>query len=123
MYKNIFNYISLLFRMIRPQKLFFMAIDGIAPRAKINQQRCRRFRNAQEIQVQEENARAKGINLPKEKRFDSNCITPGTLFMSKLDEQLKYFIQYQISTNKFWQKCKVIFSGSEVLNLDALLLK
>ncbi|PBC30137.1 5'-3' exoribonuclease [Apis cerana cerana] len=113
-FKNIFRYIQVLFCMIQPQKLFFIAIDGVAPRAKINQQRSRRFKAAKDAQIQEAKARAKGINLPKEKRFDSNCITPGTLFMSKLDEQLKYFITYKISTDKLWQKCKVILSGSQV---------
>ncbi|XP_076236219.1 5'-3' exoribonuclease pacman [Calliopsis andreniformis] len=113
-FKKIFYYIEILFRMIQPQKLFFLAIDGVAPRAKINQQRSRRFRAAKDAEIQEANARAKGIELPKENRFDSNCITPGTLFMAKLDKQLKYFITYKISTDKLWQKCKVIFSGSQV---------
>ncbi|XP_076630209.1 5'-3' exoribonuclease pacman [Colletes latitarsis] len=113
-FKNIFQYIEILFNMIRPQKLFFMAIDGVAPRAKINQQRCRRFRAAKNMESQEANAKVKGINVPNEKRFDSNCITPGTLFMYKLDKQLKYFITYKISNDKLWQKCKVIFSGSQV---------
>ncbi|XP_071874436.1 5'-3' exoribonuclease pacman isoform X1 [Bombus fervidus] len=113
-FKNIFRYIEVLFRMIQPQKLFFIAVDGVAPRAKINQQRSRRFKTAKDAKIQEDKAKVKGMTLPKEKRFDSNCITPGTVFMSKLDEQLKYFITYKISTDKLWQKCKVIFSGSQV---------
>ena len=113
-FKNIFHYIEILFRMIQPQKVFFMAVDGVAPRAKINQQRGRRFRSAKEAEVLEKKAQAKGIDLPKEARFDSNCITPGTLFMAKLTKHLKYFITYKISTDKLWQKCKVVLSGSEV---------
>lgn len=113
-FKNIFHYIEVLFNMIRPQKLFFMAIDGVAPRAKINQQRGRRFRAAKDAEIQEAKAKAKGVEIPKEKRFDSNCITPGTLFMAKLGEQLKCFIEHKISMDDAWKKCKILFSGSEV---------
>ncbi|KYN27760.1 5'-3' exoribonuclease 1 [Trachymyrmex cornetzi] len=113
-FKNIFHYIEVLFNMIRPQKLFFMAIDGVAPRAKINQQRGRRFRAAKDAEVQEAKAKSKGIPIPKEKRFDSNCITPGTLFMAKLGEQLKCFVEHKVSTDDAWKKCKILFSGSEV---------
>jgi 5'-3' exoribonuclease 1 len=64
--------------MIQPKKVFFMAIDGVAPRAKMNQQRGRRFRSAKEAELNEKRAKDRGEVLPSEARFDSNCITPGT---------------------------------------------
>lgn len=44
MYRDIFHYLSYLFQIINPKKVFYLAIDGVAPRAKMNQQRCRRYR-------------------------------------------------------------------------------
>ncbi|CAG9863353.1 unnamed protein product [Phyllotreta striolata] len=112
-FQDIFHYIEVLFRLIKPQKLFFMAIDGVAPRAKMNQQRGRRFRSAADAAKAEAEAIKKGEKLPDEARFDSNCITPGTVFMARLHEQLKYFIVDKISNDPLWQNCKVILSGHE----------
>lgn len=113
MFEDIFEYLDLLFKMIKPIKLFFMAIDGVAPRAKMNQQRGRRFRSAKEAEVQEKEAKQRGETLPTEARFDSNCITPGTEFMVRLNEALKYFVKLKISTDPVWQHCEVILSGHE----------
>ena len=104
--------------MIKPRKLFFMAVDGVAPRAKMNQQRGRRFRSAKEAEVLEKKALDKGEKLPDVPRFDSNCITPGTVFMDKLQKQLQYFITNKISNDPLWQQCTVILSGHEVNTFD-----
>lgn len=114
MFIQIFNYIEHLFGKIRPQKLFFMAIDGVAPRAKMNQQRARRFRTALDAEKAKEKAIRDGVELPTEDAFDSNCITPGTEFMAKLTKHLKYFISKKVSEDADWQGVEVVLSGHEV---------
>lgn len=79
----VFAYISHLFSVIKPQKLFFLAVDGVAPRAKMNQQRSRRFRTAKEMKETVDKARAKGEDIPEGDGFDSNCITPGELNLQR----------------------------------------
>ncbi|XP_032782787.2 5'-3' exoribonuclease 1 isoform X1 [Daphnia magna] len=113
-FSDIFHYLEVLFRLIRPQKVFFMAIDGVAPRAKMNQQRGRRFRSAKEAEDKEKEAIRKGEVLPEEKRFDSNCITPGTEFMESLQQQLEFFVTNKVSTDPLWQNTQVILSGHQV---------
>ena len=81
-FTSIFAYVDHLFAKIKPKKLFFMAVDGVAPRAKMNQQRSRRFRTAKEAKEVREKAERKGEKLPDEKAFDSNCITPGVFSSS-----------------------------------------
>lgn len=90
---NVGLYIDRLFNAIQPRKLLYLAIDGVAPRAKMNQQRSRRFcsaREAQELKAAEEDVRnalmSQNRPPPPEKKpsWDHNVITPGTEFMSKL---------------------------------------
>jgi len=114
MFIAIFNYIEHLFGTIKPKKLFFMAVDGVAPRAKMNQQRARRFRTALDAENAKNKAIQQGLEMPKEDPFDSNCITPGTEFMQKLTQQLKYFVNKKISEDRDWQGVEIVLSGHEV---------
>lgn len=100
--------------MIQPKQLFFVAIDGVAPRAKMNQQRSRRFRAANAAAEQTKEAISRGETLPSEERFDSNCITPGTPFMTRLQTELEYFVTNKISHDPLWSEVHVILSGHQV---------
>lgn len=112
---GIFSYIEHLFSKIRPQKVFFLAIDGVAPRAKMNQQRSRRFRTAQEAKENVAKARQRGEDIPDSAPFDSNCITPGTVFMQKLQLQLEYFIAKKVAEDSNWRNVQVILSGHDAV--------
>ncbi|KAK9865531.1 hypothetical protein WJX84_008983 [Apatococcus fuscideae] len=111
---RIFNYLEKLFELVKPKKLMFMAIDGVAPRAKMNQQRSRRFRAAKEAAEAKLAKERKGEPVDPATAFDSNCITPGTPFMARLQAHLSFFIRKKILEDPAWQKPQVILSGHNI---------
>mmetsp|Transcript_12485 Transcript_12485/g.25378 ORF Transcript_12485/g.25378 Transcript_12485/m.25378 type:complete len:1416 (-) Transcript_12485:3255-7502(-) len=112
---SVFRYLEQLVFLIKPRKLLMLAVDGVAPRAKLNQQRSRRFRSAKERQVERKDSSKIFIagHIHSDPPFDSNCITPGTVFMAKLSEALKYFIHKKMMEDNAWASIEVILSGSE----------
>lgn len=80
----------------------------------MNQQRARRFRTAKDAADARKKAEKNNEPLPKEDLFDSNCITPGTPFMERLTQNLKYFISKKVNEDARWASVTIVFSGHEV---------
>ena len=128
MFNAVFDYVDKIIRIIKPKKLIYLAIDGCAPRAKMNQQRSRRFRAALEAQERKELSEEIKKEWKKKKlynflnnnnnkntfEFDSNCITPGTEFLYECGRAIHQYIKSRINNNELWKNLTVIFSDSSV---------
>ncbi|KAG0057611.1 5'-3' exoribonuclease 2 [Gryganskiella cystojenkinii] len=121
----IFAYIERIVNMVRPRKMLYMAVDGVAPRAKMNQQRSRRFRTAQEAKekaASEDKAweeltaelKAQRPDHDTTQKFDGNCITPGTPFMVNLGKTLRFWVAKKLNEDPGWMNLKVILSDGSV---------
>ncbi|XP_055961608.1 5'-3' exoribonuclease 3-like [Mercurialis annua] len=125
-FQNMFKYIDRIFSVVRPRKLLFLGIDGVAPRAKMNQQRSRRFRAAKDAEIADKQMMelgAESITLEEPSKLDSNVttskldshvITPGTEFMDLLSSALQYYVRLRMNNDSGWQGIKVILSDSGV---------
>lgn len=129
LYNNLMLFLDDIMLRVKPRRLLYIAIDGVAPRAKLNQQRSRRFTHAKEhtesgkcyfkddcgiapvhhLQNKSENDKEESNCV-----FDTNSITPGTEFMQRLDTYLQELIAYKMSTDDLWKSINVIFSGYKV---------
>lgn len=125
MFLDVFKYTDRVLMMARPRKVLMIAVDGVAPRAKMNQQRSRRFRSAQEAkiaheekqrQIKEREMRGESIDdaIKGKKSWDSNAITPGTPFMDKLATALRYWVAYKLTSDPGWANLQVIISDATV---------
>lgn len=129
MMMEIFKYTDRVVNMVRPRRLLYIAIDGVAPRAKMNQQRARRFRAAMDAKEADEKKaefqtllRQQKMDRGEEetveevvkKTWDSNVITPGTPFMFILAQSVRYWAQWKLNTDPAWADLKVIISDASV---------
>lgn len=107
MINEVLLYIEKLFLLVNP-KLLFIAIDGVAPCAKMNQQRLRRYKtildknNLDKIKLEE--------NIETNVSWNTNAISPGTEFMSKLSKSIKH----ELSKNECYKGVDIHFSDSKV---------
>jgi 5'-3' exonuclease len=98
---SIIEYITTLIELVNPQKGTYIAIDGVAPIAKVKQQRIRRYKSIHDKKLWD-NIKKK-YNEPIEPYWNNSAITPGTQFMVKLHN---YILNWMKST-----KYKIIYSS------------
>lgn len=102
MIKRIIKYIDYIINFVKPSDLIYIAVDGVAPVAKINQQRKRRYKSVIDNEFMKD--LDKKYNKNKNNIWSNIVITPGTDFMIKLDESLNKYI-------KTIKNAKVIYSS------------
>ncbi len=112
--QEVLGYIRSMVRIVKPTEAVYIAVDGVAPMAKIRQQRTRRFKSAV-LAAEEARVKAEAVGKVYETqkfhwdppcdhksqggvttnivtyRWDSNAITPGTKFMGRLTTALRSF--------------------------------
>ena len=94
--------------VIRPSKTVFIAFDGVAPVAKLEQQRQRRYKSSftKSLEAKDRNRDSESTRAT----WDTTAITPGTGFMARLDSRLRTYFS---SAREINVKSLLISSGME----------
>lgn len=90
-------------KLIQPTDCVFITFDGVAPFAKMEQQRTRRYKSSFMANISFDN------NSTKTPAWNTSAITPGTDFMEKLSKQIDY--DYTHMEGRYKVK-RIIVSGA-----------
>jgi len=112
-YSDVCITIDKIFRLIKPKKLLMISAYGVAPRAKMNQQRSRRFRKKVTL-TNEEKEILKEKGLDENNLFNSDSISAGTKFMFDLSIYMNKYIEDKKKNDILWKNINVLFTGSDV---------
>jgi 5'-3' exonuclease len=102
MINNVIAYIEKITEHVDPKKGLYIAIDGVAPLAKIKQQRMRRFKSVADKHLWD-NIKKKH-NKPILTHWNNNAVTPGTEFMEKLHNKILQWAQ-NYNRKVFYSSC------------------
>ncbi|PRP80266.1 5'-3' exoribonculease [Planoprotostelium fungivorum] len=138
---RVWEYMDKLVSSCQPSRCLYIALDGVAPRAKMNQQRQRRYTASKQTKDEHQTeARLKKTYLKNNQsssegrsddgalkdyvdeakkspfyQFDSNQITPGTPFMEIVSAWVhQYAIQHTQQPQGFWNNVDIIVSDSSI---------
>ncbi len=102
MIKKVIEYIEYLIDYVKPVKATYIAIDGVAPCAKIKQQRYRRYKSISD-KILFDKIKKKYNKPISETIWNNSAISPGTEFMYKLHCYINNWIRSR--------KDKIIYSS------------
>lgn len=97
---------------VSPRKLVYISFDGVAPVAKLKQQKERRFKSKIITELINDCIKEQTGFYPDSKEddiFDRTCITPGTEFMDELNIRVSEFFR---GREKMYDVDNIIVSGS-----------
>ncbi len=96
------EYLEYVIDYVNPTKEIYIAIDGVAPSAKIKQQRQRRFKSVNDRNLFDKIKKKHNKEITT--FWNNSAITPGTEFMKKITDRIIKFCK----ESKY--KCKIYFS-------------
>ena len=109
--KSVVQYLKHLIDTVNPVKSVYIAVDGAAPCAKVQQQRFRRFKTIMLGSLRKQVM--KKHNEPETKSWNTSCnIAPGTKFMNKLSQAIEIKIRSGYYSQS--KSLKFILSDSNV---------
>ena len=103
---QVINDIKMYIDIIRPTTTIFIAFDGVAPFAKMDQQRTRRYKSL----FMSNNSFGK--NEENKKTWNTSAITPGTEFMEKLSKIIDY--EFKFTEKKYNCNSIIVSCSNEV---------
>lgn len=99
MVEDILEYITYIIDFTSPCELVYIAVDGVAPVAKISQQRKRRYRSIQDRDIYK--SIKDKYSIPHNDIWSNIVITPGTDFMEKLHLKLVKYCEEKKKDSKY----------------------
>ena len=105
---NVILYLEKTINHLIPKKGIYIAIDGVAPVAKMKQQRLRRFKSISDNMLFDSIRRKHNKEIPM--YWNNSAITPGTEFMLNLTNKIIEWMKEYSKT----QKLEIIFSPSNI---------
>lgn len=108
MCEHIVKYLNHIISLVNPTELIYVAIDGVAPVAKMKQQRLRRYKSVKEAFETNQIKQKYGVST-NSSNVDFNMISPCTEFMETLSKHINLFLT---SFNR--PDLKIIFNDASI---------
>ena len=112
--RNVITKIEKYVNEIAPTNILYIAFDGVAPFAKMEQQRIRRYKTGYLSAVAKGqihfNKTTDADDMPATTSWNTSAITPGTQFMNTLSLNVK---RYFIDSGRYFGVKTLIVSGSD----------